>query len=288
MVEYILGNYMVSKNWVSKEELEAVLNKQDQVRVKLGLIAVAEGMITLEQADEINRLQATYDKRFGDIAIEKGYMTDAQLDKLLKLQGNAYLVFVQSLVDEGIIKIEQMEEILEDYRTENEYGLSDIEALKSDDVEKIVQLFVPVGAEEFDDIIGVAVRAIIRCIDRHVYPEQAELVEVVLGDNLASQELTGANPMVNGFVEIDGGMVKLASVFGREEFSEVNEDVLDAAAEFLNCIDGLYTATIKEKSERLELMPPQYFSQGGKIAGNKVCRIPLCIQGKKIYFVASR
>lgn len=287
MVEYILGNYMISKGRISGEQLAYVLNRQDQVRVKLGLIAVSEGMISLKQAEEINRLQASCDKRFGDIAVEKGYMTEAQLDKILKMQGNAYLIFVQSLVDENILKMEELEEILEEFRRENGYSVSDMEALKSDDSEKIVPLFLPENAEEYIDIVGVTVRTIIRCIDRHVYMGKAELTEAVSADNMVIQKLEGDRAEVTGFLEADGGMIKLASVYGREEFDEADEDVLDAAGEFLNCINGLYATAMSDKSVVLDLLPPEYWAQNGQIAGSKICRVPLWIKNKKMYYIVS-
>ena len=49
MVDYILGNYLVDSGKLTEEQLKDTLDKQDSVRVKLGLIAVAEGMMTLEQ-----------------------------------------------------------------------------------------------------------------------------------------------------------------------------------------------------------------------------------------------
>ena len=87
------------------EDLKTQIAKQNEVRVKMGLIAVAEGMMTSEQAEEVNRLQATMDKRFGDIAVEKGYLTDEQIGNLLKKQGNAYMSFAQVLVDEGYLAV---------------------------------------------------------------------------------------------------------------------------------------------------------------------------------------
>lgn len=285
MVEYILGNYMVSKNKISKEQLIDTINKQEQVRVKLGLIAVSEGMITLEQADEINRLQTMCDKRFGDIAIEKGYMTESQLDKVLKLQGNAYLVFVQALVDSGVLTLGEMEEILEDFRKENGFGTTDIEALKSNEAERIVPLFITADTEKYQDMIGVVVRALIRCVDRQAYLGKAEIVDEIDAGSFAVQQLEGEEGVLTAFVEEDGGMLRTASVFGREEFSEINEDVLDAAAEFLNCVNGIYTASPSGKVKKLELTPPVYYEDGGLISGETVCRVPLWVQNKKMYFV---
>ena len=46
MVEYMLGNYLVETGKITKEQLIDVINKQDSVRVKLGLLAVSEGLMT--------------------------------------------------------------------------------------------------------------------------------------------------------------------------------------------------------------------------------------------------
>ena len=185
MVEYILGNYLVDTGKVSKEQLDAVISQLDKVRVKLGLIAVAEGMMTMEQADEVNRLQSVMDKRFGDIAVEKGYLTDEQIGNLLKAQGNTYMTFVQALVNEGLIKLEDIDEILEGYRVKNSFSKMDMEMLKSDDPDVVVPLFLTPETLKYQEIIGVAVRTIIRCVDRHVYVGKATLSEACELQNAA-------------------------------------------------------------------------------------------------------
>jgi len=285
MVEYILGNYMISKDIMSKEQLDRVCEKQDKIRVKLGLIAVSEEYISINQAEEINREQAVCDKRFGDIAVENGYITPAQLDRILKLQGNTYLIFVQALVDEGIVNIKDMENILEQFRQENGYGNSEMELLKSDDVEKIIPLFLPAKAEEVEEIISIAVKTILRCIDRHVYTERAFFVDRLSTENMVMQNLEGGVTMTTAFLEDSGAMVSLAGTYAREEFTALDEDALDAAAEFLNCINGLYTAALGNKSINADLIPPEYGSAEWEIDEGMICKIPLWIRNKKMYFV---
>lgn len=75
---------MVQAGKLSQEKLDAVIEYESSVRVKLGTIAVAEKLMTDKQAEEVNQLQAVMDKRFGDIAVEKGYLTDDQVGQLLK------------------------------------------------------------------------------------------------------------------------------------------------------------------------------------------------------------
>ncbi len=284
MVEYILGNFLISKGMMSEEKLAAILENQNQIRVKLGLIAVAEGFITMEQSEKINRLQATCDKRFGDIAIEEGYMTEEQLDKVLKLQGNAYLVFVQALVDNGVIKVDEIDNLWEEFRVQNGFGHTDIEALKDDDVDRIINVYVPQEAADYREIIGVAVRTIRRFIDRNVYIGDAELDAVIPYGEVVSQEMEANFEQVSAFIEAEDGMLNLASVYGREHFGTFNEDALDAAAEFLNCVNGLYAASSKEQ---FDLMPPRFKMADGNDF-SRSCMIPVWINNSKMYFVVLR
>lgn len=284
MVEYILGNYLVGSGKISSEQLEVVVEQLDKIRVKLGLIAVAEGMMTLAQAEEVNRLQSVMDKRFGDIAIEKGYLTDDQIGNLLKAQGNTYMSFVQSLVNEGFIKMEEIDTIFEGYREENGFTKSDMETLKSDEPERIVPLFLTPETMKYQDIIGVAVRTIIRCVDRHMYIGKVTVKEDCEIKHAALQEVQGEGGYVAGFEEQYGGLIKLASIFGQEDFDRVDVDTLDAVGEFLNCVNGLHASALSKDGAVLELMPPNLITETTKLEG-KVCSMPIYVKGMSLAFM---
>ena len=133
MVENILGNYLVKTGKITDEQLQAVIQKEDETRVKMGLLAVSEGILTIDQADYINGLQATMDKRFGDIAVEKGFLTEDQISNLLKKQGNAYLTFAQTLVNENLLSMQELENMLDGFQEEYGFTKSDMEDLRSDE-----------------------------------------------------------------------------------------------------------------------------------------------------------
>lgn len=285
MVSYILGEYLAAKGRLTRQQLKEVWEMQDKVRVKLGLIAVSEGLLTTEQADEINRLQTLQDKRFGDIAKEKGYLTEEQLDKLLKLQGNEYLAFLQALVNTKYFSMRMADRILSEYCRENGFTNSEMETLKSGDIDRIIALYLPSGGLKHQEIIGTAVRTIIRCISRHVSLERAQLVSRMEPMKAVMQSLTENDALATGFLEGDCGLLSLACVFGREEFTEVNEDALDAAGEFLNCVNGLYATSVSGHVPALELMPPQYFPEGTSLTQDTICLVPIRIENKKLYFV---
>ncbi len=287
MVEYILGNYLVEAGKISADQLQTVLYKQDSVRVKLGLIAVTAGFMTTEQAEEVNEIQAIRDMRFGDIAVEKGYLTEEQVGKLLKEQGNTYLMFVQTLVDERLMQMSEIDEYWEAFRRENNFTYTELEDIKRDDVDRIIPLYLPEEGKKYQEIMGVAVRTLIRLIDRRTYVGPAIMDKTVNGSAMVSQKLDGAAPFVACLAEGNGALLKAASIFGEEDFMSMDADVLDAAGELLNCINGLYASNKSREGEDLELLPPTYMLEESKHPVSVACRMPVYINGKKLYFIVA-
>ena len=277
MVSSIVGNYLMEKGLLTGEQFRDILNEQQKVRVKLGLIAVAEGLMTQEEADRVNQLQAVMDRRFGDIAVEKGYLTEGQVNSLLKKQGNAYLAFAQAMENQHLMTIEQLEQILLDYRCENNCTASDMDALKSDDVDSILPLFLPVDSEAYYGIAGTAVRTLMRLVDTGLYPDKAYIMQKTEDENGALQKVEGEKGFVSALGGKGNALQFTASVFGQEEFASVDEDALDAIGELLNCINGLYVSECKDGSS-LELMPPSFKTGIQGFESRKMLVLPIHIK----------
>ncbi len=286
MVEYILGNYLVETGKITKEQLTQTLEKQDSVRVKLGLIAVDEGMMSLEQTNEVNRLQALMDQRFGDIAVQKGYLTEEQVGKLLKKQGNTYLSFIQALVDSNYLDMEDIDLVVNSFRLINNYSNSEMEDLKSDEPERIVPLFIPEEVKQFTGIISTAVKTFIRLINRHIYIGKAEIADTFPARDMVSQSLQGEPGYISCLSDGTGALLQVCSTYGREDFSELDLDALDAAGELLNCINGLYASSLSRERHFLELMPPEYDDVTDK-AKNVICTVPVFMGDQKFYFTVA-
>ena len=277
MVSSIVGNYLIEKGLLTGEQFRDILNEQQKVRVKLGLIAVAEGLMTQEEADRVNQLQAVMDRRFGDIAVEKGYLTEGQVNSLLKKQGNAYLAFAQAMENQQLMTIEQLEQILLDYRCENNFTASDMDALKSDDVDSILPLFLPVDSEAYYGIAGTAVRTLMRLVDTGLYPDKAYIMQKTEDENGALQKVEGEKGFVSALGGKGNALQFTASVFGQEKFTSVDEDALDAIGELLNCINGLYVSECKDGSS-LELMPPSFKTGIQGFESRKMLVLPIHIK----------
>lgn len=288
MVGYILGNYLVDTGKITNEQLQEILDSTDKVRVKLGLIAVAEGCMSAAQAEEVNRLQAVMDKRFGDIAVENGYLTDEQVGMLLKKQGDEYMVFLQTLVDMNIMEMAEAEKILGNYQQDKKLTDEECEAIKSADIDRILPIFLPQEMKEYQELTGVAVRTIIRCVDRQICLEQGFVADSLNGKNGSFQtmEAEDGSKICVGLVDENGGFLTTASLFAGEELAELDVDALDSCAELLNCINGIYASAKSKEGIEFELLPPAMYQEDVELKGdNKICVLPVMIKGKKMRFV---
>lgn len=70
---------------------------------KIGAIAKNKGWLTEEEVDKILIRQEDVEKKFGEIAVENGDLTEKQVDQLLEEQKIDYLYFGEALVKLGII-----------------------------------------------------------------------------------------------------------------------------------------------------------------------------------------
>lgn len=287
MVSVIVGNYLVEKGIISGEQLKDVLAEKSKVRVKLGLIAVAEGLMTPEEADRVNRLQTVMDKRFGDIAVERGYLTEGHVEALLKKQGNAYLAFAQALEDQQLMSVDQLEQYMIDFQVENQMTTSELEDLKSGDVDRILPLYIPASCDKFLNAAGTALRTIMRCVDVEIYPEKAFIAQSFKAENGATQYIDGEHSLKVGLTGNGQALLPTASIFGKEDFEEVNEDALDAVGELLNCINGLYASALSQTGVSLELYPPEYFTSINEIVSNEMLVLPLHVKGEKINLIVA-
>lgn len=290
MVESIIGSYLVDSGRITQQQFRAALDKMDAVRVKLGLIAVSEGFMTFAQAEDVNRQQAICDRRFGDIAVEKGYLTSEQVGKLLKRQGDAYLAFIQALEDDKLITIGELSSILEEFKQKKCLTNTELEDIKSDDIDKIIGVYLPAEASGYEQLTAIVIKTLIRLVDRHASVLKAEMGRLDPTGAIAVQELQGDSVRyINGFKEVDGALLTAASFFGQEDFAEMNEDALDAAAELMNCINGLYvSAQSKEHGCFLELMPPVYGTDGIDVAAENACIVTVQIEGQICEFVSAK
>lgn len=286
MIHILFGNYLKRIGKLDSDQLAKVYEEQSKVRVKLGLIAVSEKLMTLEQADEVNRLQSMLDKRFGDIAVEKGYLTNEQVGRLLGMQGNLYLSFVQEITNENLMTIEEIEQCYEDFQKELNFTQTEMDRLKSGEADLLIPLFLPLGLDEYQkEHILVFIKTLMRLIDNDLYIEKAGFASEVNADGYALQHITGDADATLCFVAEGDNLLKVANKFAGEEFERVDADALDACAEFINCVNGMFASDCSPKFN-VDMLPPQYQDGATTLSADRLCLIPVYIKGSKINLIS--
>ncbi len=276
------GNYLVEKNKISQSQLEVVLEQQQNSRAKLGLIAVAEKLLTTKQADDVNELQKQMDRRFGDIAIEKGYLLSEEVNYLLNLQGNPYLKFIQVLTENNLLTISEIEECLESYKKENQFSDSDIDALKSGDIDRIIPVFVNnTGNPMIEECISLAIRNIVRFINNNVMLRNADKVHTYSFGSLAFQQMMGDHNILVGFAGKGKELLTIANSFAKETFTEMDEDSFDSVCEFINCTNGLFASKLSMEDIHIDMTPPLFYSDKTITSQGDIYVVPVIIDGKQ-------
>ncbi len=282
MFSQLFGKYLVKQSLLSEETYQQIIDKQMTVRVKLGTIAVAEGLLTEDQVEEINQLQRQLDKRFGDIAIEKNLLTPAQMDALLTKQGNAYLQFVQLLTELTSLTNGDIEQHLKAFQKEIGFSDAEMDALKSDDIDKLIPLFVFSSKPYIKDIAGLVARNLTRFVSRDYYIEKAKHLKELPYAHLSYQELAGDDSVFIGIAEEEdqGEFLKVASEFSHEAMDHVTADTYDAVSEFINVTSGLFATELSKKGTNVDMEPPLSFKN--QTATGDFYVIPVYLENKKI------
>lgn len=283
MFDRIFANYLAECGKLSGQNLKDIFSIQDSKRVRLGVIAVSEKLMTIEQVEEVNQLQAVLDKRFGDIAIEKGYLNNEQVGRLLVLQGNSYLAFVQSVVDGGYLTMEDIENSLSQYQRENNFTLSNMEDLKSCDINRIMPIFLYNQPEMLRELASVIIRTLVRIVDFHTFINKPSTISEYPYKAICSQVIGGDHRFLTAFCgDAKNSLTDIAVAFAGADNVETAEDAVDALCELVNCVNGLYASDMSNRDVDIDMDAPFGTLNEGVLKADKILCIPAYVCGKQI------
>ena len=283
MFDRIFANYLAESGKLSEQNLKDIFSIQDSKRVRLGVIAVSEKLMSIEQVEEVNQLQAVLDKRFGDIAIEKGYLNSEQVSRLLVLQGNSYLAFIQSVVDSGFLSMDDLENMLVRYQEENNFTLSNMEDLKSCDINRIIPIFLYSHSEMLRELASVTIRTLVRLVDFHTFIKKPQILKEYHYNVLCAQEVNGDHRFLTAFSgDVSKDLVDVAISFAGAENISCDEDTVDALCEFVNCVNGLFASDMSNRDIDIDMSAPIGKCEEGVLKADSILCIPMIVCGKPI------
>ena len=263
MYAQFFGNFMLSHELITTEQLLAAMEHKNANRPRLGTLAMHAGYLSASEVEHIHIVQTHKDKKFGELAVELGLLSQAQVDELLALQVPDYLAFGQALIDMGIIDIYEWERLVADYISENEINELDF---SEDSREKVETLYLRTKEKRGDRPVDtfkstyttLLFNNLIRFIGDDFTPLRGEDFPEYPIEFCISQEITGKHHIK---LYIDMSMetcIEFASRYVGDDFTEYDEYVEASIMDFANLHNGLFCVN-ESNSENVELTldPPQ-------------------------------
>lgn len=290
MYAQFFGNYLLSRNVVTSEQLIHAMKKKSTEHMKLGTLAIHAGYMTAQEVDQVIIMQTHQDKRFGELAIMEGYLTDIQVAELLKNQGPDFLLLGQVLVDEGIINNENLESLIIDYQAANELSDYDYSEETQESIQHLVENFFvaterPLSSYEVS-FLQLLLNNLVRFIGDDftpVYPYQCREYPT---NCCVSQQINGEFS-IRVYIDMSKeAAINFASRYVGDTFTEFDEYVQSSIEDFLNLHNGLFNVNISnERSVELKLDPPVMETDELLTFDSEVYLLPIVFPFGTIHFI---
>lgn len=262
MYTQFFGNYLLSNGIVNQEQLFNAMQKQGEVRMKLGTLAIHKGYMTADEVDATVIEQTHQDKRFGELAIELGYMTNDQVIELLKSQSPDFLLLGQILVDEGVFTNTDLEKIITDYRSQNE--MIDLEMTVDNQaaIEQLFNNFFITSEAEMTKLgrmyCELLFNNFVRFVGDDFTPLSISEINVFPTAKCVMQPVQGDYSVVSYIDMEESTAIEFASRYAGETFTEFDEYVQASLEDFLNLHNGLFIVNVSnEASMELSIGAPE-------------------------------
>lgn len=290
MYAQFFGNYLLSQNIVTREQLLFAMQKKSSAQIKLGTLAIHAGYMTAAEVDRVIILQTHLDKRFGEIAIREGYLTEQQVAELLSEQKPDFLLLGQTLVEEGVINNEQLQDLIIDYQSENELVSFDYSAETLEAIEHMIKHFFvlaerPLSQHEVS-FFRLLLNNLIRFIGDDFTLVPPSLCTEYPTNHCVFQRINGAFSVSSYLDMSKSTCIEFASRYVGEAFTEFDEYVQAASEDFLNLHNGLFTVNMSNDfSIELSLDPPTYESADLLTFTDETYLVPIVYPFGTIYFL---
>ncbi len=131
------------------------------------------------------------------------------------------------------------------------------EGLKSNNVDMIVRAFIAfddsVLTKHYGDYVALFLKNLIRFIDGNIRIDRVSKVQNDSFDHMVRQTITGEENIFTGLACDEKTFLSLAGRYADEKFKAVEEYPIDAAGEFLNLHNGLFTVNMSNEGVEMTI-----------------------------------
>lgn len=248
MYAQFFGNFLLSHNVVTQEQLLTAMEQKSTRRIKLGTLAIHAGYLNANEVEHIKILQTHKDRRFGELCIEEGLLTAEQVDELLAQQTPDFLLLGQYLVEEGIIDNHRLESLINEYQSENEIYDMDGAAESKEKIDQLFKKYVESTGREVNEFEllynNLLFNNLIRFIGDDFTPIYSSGCTEYPRNYCVSQKITGPFELTLYIDMPESVCTAFATRYAGEELTEFDEYVQASLEDFANLHNGLYCVNI--------------------------------------------
>lgn len=292
MYAQFFGNYLLSRNIVTRAQLIQAMQKKSSMHIKLGTLAIHAGYMTANEVDRIIVLQTHCDKRFGELAISEGYMTELQVAELLSQQQPDFLLLGQILVEDKILDNEQLQDLIIDYQSENELDTFDYSSETVAAIDCMIEKFFVLAERSLSQQEITFFRLLLNNLIRFI-GDDFTLVDPSLcheyPTNYCISQRTSGNFSICTYVDMtETTCIDFASRYVKDTFTEFDEYVRASVEDFLNLNNGLFLVNMSNDfSIELTLNPLTIEEDDLLIFKDETYLLPIVYPFGTIHFIIS-
>lgn len=290
MYNQFFGNYLFSKGYVTKEQLIPALMRQDNERVRVGILALYSGYMSPDEIEHIIAMQNEQGKKFSELAIENGYLTQDQVLELLDVESPAFLTLGQILIDNGVFTYSTFSNILADYRSQNEFLELELNEDNKDEIQCLIDNFSLLSESAFSSFgkayFELLFNNFIRFIGEDFTALPPDMCTEFPTECCVKQSIHGSYE-VNTYLSMDqSAALAFAERYTGEVFHEYDEFVDASLEDFINLHNGLYIVNASnDHSNELTIGVLEHDNDSLVTFENKAYHFPICYPFGIVHYV---
>ncbi len=290
MYAQFFGNYLLSRNIVTRKQLIEAMCKKSSIQIKLGTLAIHAGYMTANEVDRVIILQTHQDKRFGEIAIKEGYLTEMQVTELLSKQTPDFLLLGQALVEDGIIDNEQLQDLIIDYQSDSELEAFEYSSETLAAIDRMIEKFFVLAERPLSQYEVAFFRLLLNNLIRFIGDDftlvPPSLCKEYPTNYCVSQKVNGAFSVCPYLDMPESVAISFASRYVGDTYTSFDEYVQASIEDFLNLHNGLFTVNMSNDfSIELTLEPPTVEEKDLLTFTEETYLLPIIYPFGTLYFI---
>lgn len=244
MYNQFFGNYLFSNGYVTKEHLISAIIRQTKEPVHISILALYAGYMSASEIEYVKELKKEEEKSFSELAISYGFLTQEQVFELLNNKAPDFLHLGQILINDGVFDYIQFENILTDYRSQNEFLDMELNEENQNEIQQIIDHFSLIIEQEMPPFAKTYIELLFKNLVRYIGDDFTALPPSICNEfateHCVSQTVHGGYN-VNTYINMnEETAIAFAERYTNDSYTDFDEYVAAVLEDFINLHNGLF------------------------------------------------